>query len=353
MTGTCIYCHKNGQMSREHYLPACFGSFKNFEPLYGKLCGECNRKIGGLEEQFCRCGPEAFYRIYLGIKGRKHHEKPSPFYRRSAGGHRIEMKAKHPTRDLEIYCEMIPKTGETVPARQIIVKDQNEKLHAILITDSIQESQDLKKELDYRSIREVQFVESWCDVKEQDLMKKLCSIFKEKIDWDNTAPYHDKRKQLHVATITVNDRYFRTIAKISFHYLLKQFPNFTGFEDEFTGIKDFIMKGDDQEQWVQQVRGSFVGDLKSDKTTTKDYCHLVSIEKNQRKIYSRLQFFVGPKGIPPYYHVFIGNNPEKIIYPQMIGHQFVYFDKPDQGGYIGRMDPMHSITHIVLPKMFQ
>lgn len=354
MTGTCIYCRKHGQLSREHYLPACLGSFRNFEPLYEKLCGECNGKIGRLEEQFCRCGPEAFFRIHIGIGGRKHHEKPSPFYRGSAGGHRIEVKVRHPTREVDIYCEMVPETEDTVPARQIIVQDQdrNGKLHAILITDNIKDPQDLEKELEDRGLSKVRFVESWCDPNEQDLMKKVCSIFKEEINWDNTVPYHDRRRQLHVATITVNERYFRTIAKIAFHYLLKQFPHFTGFEDEFAGIKDFIMNGGDQDRWIRQFRGPFVEDLKNGQTT-KSYCHLLSLEKNQHKIYSRLQFFVGPKGIPPYYGVLIGNVPGIIDYPLMAGHQFVYFDKPDQEGYIGRMDPMRTISHIVLPKMLR
>jgi len=81
----CSYCGKEEANSQEHYLPACLGSFRNFGKLDNKMCRKCNSEIGRIEEQFCRCGPEAFFRIVLGIKGRKHHEKPSPFYRGSAG----------------------------------------------------------------------------------------------------------------------------------------------------------------------------------------------------------------------------------------------------------------------------
>jgi hypothetical protein len=59
----CIYCSKEKANSKEHYLPACLGSFRNFEQLSGKLCSSCNGRISKLEEQFCRCGPETFFRI--------------------------------------------------------------------------------------------------------------------------------------------------------------------------------------------------------------------------------------------------------------------------------------------------
>jgi hypothetical protein len=82
----CIYCGKEEANSREDYLPRCLGSFRNFGKLENKLCRKCNGAIGKIEEQFCRCGPEAFFRIVKGIKGRKYHKKPSPFYRGSSGG---------------------------------------------------------------------------------------------------------------------------------------------------------------------------------------------------------------------------------------------------------------------------
>ena len=348
MASSCSYCHKRAQMSREHYLPRCLGSFGNYEPLKDKICEECNSKISVLDEQFCRCGPEAFFRIYLDIGGRKDYEKSLAFYRGSAGGKRIEMKTKHPILDCDIYCEVIPGTEKTEPARQIILEDQDGKFHSILISDNMKEPDDLRKELRSRGIRKVKFVECWGSVNKQNLMEKLCSVFGGKINWSSTTPYQDTRKQLHVTTISVTDKYFRAVAKIAFHYFLKQFPHFTGFEDELADIKEFIMKGGDQDRWVQQLRGSFVEQLRNG-MTTENYCHLLGIEKNQNEIRCRLQFFVGPTGVFYYYEVFVGRNPEKIIYPERIGHQFVYFNEPDQEGYIGRMDSMHSIMHIVLP----
>ena len=344
----CIYCGTPGQMSREHFLPVCLGNFRNCEPLTDKLCKACNERISVLEEQFCRCGPEAFYRIYLGIEGRKYHKRPSPFYRGSAGGKRIEIKSKHPTLDLDIYCELEPGTDKTVPARQIIVQDRHGKFHPILIDEYIKEPDDLKNELEKRGLADARFVECWSKDTDEDLLKRFCSIFKEEVNWSDTVPYDDTEKQIHVATISVTSSHFRSIAKIAFHYFLKNFSHFSGFEEEFRGIKDLIINCNDVDKWVRQVQGFFVEDLKHSMTTS-NYCHLLGVDKNPHKISTKVQFFVGPKGTYHYYEVLIGRNPETIYYPQSIGHQFVYFDKPDQDGFVGRMDPLRTIRRELLP----
>ena len=59
----CIYCNKLAADSEEHSFPAALGMdrIKGFVKLKGKLCKECNSRIGGIEEQFLRCSPEAFF----------------------------------------------------------------------------------------------------------------------------------------------------------------------------------------------------------------------------------------------------------------------------------------------------
>ena len=113
----CIYCNAKEADSGEHFMPACLGRFRNFEQLNNKLCSECNRKIGKLEEQFCRCGPEQFFRIIKGIKGREHHRKVNPFYRGSAGGGYIVAESRHPTLDCMIFCEIEEGGENAFPAR--------------------------------------------------------------------------------------------------------------------------------------------------------------------------------------------------------------------------------------------
>ena len=186
----CIYCGKRDSISSEHYLPVCLGRFRNLEPLQDKLCSKCNSKIGLLEEQFCRCGPEAFFRILFGIKGRSHHKKPSPFYRGSAGGKYIVTTTKHPTRDCDIYCEMEEGSENTFPARQVIFEDQEGKLHPILITDSMKTSDDLEKAIQKKGIVNGKPVECWtASPDEQGWIEELLGRFKTQFSWNETLSF--------------------------------------------------------------------------------------------------------------------------------------------------------------------
>lgn len=331
-------------------MPACLGNFRNFELLYNKLCSQCNSEIGLIEEQFCRCGPEAFFRRIIGIKGRRHHKSINPFYRGSAGGQRIVMKTTHPTLDCSIFCEIEEGGGvNAYPASQVIVRDSEGKYHPILITPNIKTAHDLRSEIEAKKLGSCNLVECWASSEEEEWIEKLCEGFDVRINWSETTPYQKMGNVQFVATFTVNSYYFRAIAKVAFHYFLKHFKQFTGHEDELMGIKLLIREGGDPDQWVKQVRGSFVMGLIPGVTTTDKYGHFLVVEKNERYIRAKLHFFVGPKGAPPqYYEVLIGKNPERIIYPQSIGHQFVYFDEIDEDGYCGRVDELRTISRQLL-----
>jgi len=249
------------------------------------------------------------------------------------------MKARHPTKDFDIYCEVEPRTNKTRPARQVVVQDREGKYPAILITDDIKDPDDLKAKLIEMGIKEAKFEECWAHAEEQGLMRKLCSLFEGRINWDRMSPYSDTGERQHVVSFFLTRKYFQAVAKIAFHYCLKQFSHLTGIEAEFDGIRSFIMSGGKEHNWVQQKRGSFVYGLNKGMTTDK-FCHLIGVEIKPELIPARLQFFVGPRGKFPYYEVSIGGNPGKIITHQRVGHQFVYFDGKDRNGFVGSMDPM-------------
>lgn len=340
----CIYCNENEANSGEHYLPACLGNFLNYEKLYNRLCVGCNEEIGKLDEQFCRCGPATLFRMMLGIKGRRCHKKVDPIYRGSSGGKRVVIETAHPTLDCSIFCEIEKGSGNVYPARQIIVVDSDDSCHPILITEDIKESADLKKEFEKRRLKNPRLVESWASLEERAWIDNLSGYFDFQSPGNRDYSYLTQKQAKITATFGVTDKYFRGIAKIAFHYFLKFFAQFNGNEKQFAGIKEFIKSGGNPDNWVRQIEGSFIAGLNPGATTTDRYCHLIAVEKNERVIRAMLNFFVGPGGVPShYYEVFIGQNPEGIIYPQVLGHQFVYYDKVGEDGYSGRMDLLVSI----------
>jgi len=46
MSSVCIYPGPHGVMSDEHYLPAALGRFEGYDPLYDRVCRNCNKRIG-------------------------------------------------------------------------------------------------------------------------------------------------------------------------------------------------------------------------------------------------------------------------------------------------------------------
>src|SRR4051794_40110990 len=88
----CIYCPANPD-SVEHPLPAALGEFREAPLLRDRICKACNnRRIGVLDEQLSRSGPEALLRRFYGINGRENHDKVNVFERGSAGGHRLDLR---------------------------------------------------------------------------------------------------------------------------------------------------------------------------------------------------------------------------------------------------------------------
>src|ERR1700760_1594507 len=89
----CIYCGAIAD-SLEHPLPAALGEFKDAPLLDGRICKPCNNKrLGLLDEQLTRCGPEALLRRFYNVQGRTTHEGINVFERGSAKGHRIDLRA--------------------------------------------------------------------------------------------------------------------------------------------------------------------------------------------------------------------------------------------------------------------
>jgi len=101
----CIYCQQTAD-SLEHPLPAAFGEFESAPQLVDRICRKCNNeRLGVLDEQLTRCGPEAFIRRFYGVQGRGSHDPVNSFYRGSAKGQRLEMKVFDSKFGFEVLLE--------------------------------------------------------------------------------------------------------------------------------------------------------------------------------------------------------------------------------------------------------
>jgi hypothetical protein len=251
----CLYCHEIPE-SEEHPLSAALGEFSGGPTLINRICKQCNeRRIGLLDEQFVRCGPAAVLRKRLGIEGREHHQKVNPFYRGSAGGQPIKFLSW----DESLQCELlIEQTGRDQAGHlvQLILRGQAGPCHYIPLTSKMtieslrQKVVALKLTFPLPEVRLIHdpvteqwavdlFKQLWPDVTMPDTTKGASSFSGGKVQFE------------------VTDRYFRAIAKIGFHYFLTQFPNYSGHESIFSGIRDFII--DDTRGLVPARINQFIG----------------------------------------------------------------------------------------------
>jgi hypothetical protein len=66
----CIYCHRLPD-GEEHWLPRSFGAFRGNSLLKGRICTECNARLGRtLDQELIRTGHTGMTRQLLGISGR-------------------------------------------------------------------------------------------------------------------------------------------------------------------------------------------------------------------------------------------------------------------------------------------
>ncbi len=349
----CIYCGVRGSFSKEHYLPRCLGKFRGFETLNDRICTDCNNSFSEIERHFCRMSPEAFFRKFLGIEGRKHHKPYNPFQETYHGTVPIEMRGKLPEEDLEILWE--PEKRGIHEMFQIVIHDSNGQTRQIRISESMMENpSELENKIKEFDIENAQDVICAANPEEQEKVTQLLSkVFPNKqFIWQEPSP--DGRRVDAVIRITIFDKYARAIAKIAFHYFLKQFPRYRGSEPEFEEIRKFIKTGEniksgnDINRFVKFTRRPIASIL--GKRNSGNWCgHLLAGVINYSNFYVWAQFFVGA-GVGTFtYNVYLGRNPSRIIYEEARAHGFAYFDDGQQDGYDGEMEEIVPIKHLQLP----
>ncbi len=344
----CIYCGEAKRTSREHYLPECLGNFKGFQTLDGRICRDCNGKIGrALEDQFCHAGEIGFMRHALGTQGKKAHKKRvNPFRRGSAGAPPYNMKGKMLGGDREALFEVIEGSiANAMYIPHMTVTDDAGQEHYIRIPDDMTDSTELEERIKALGIEKIKQVNILVPTSERERVDKLVSgLPVTTSDWTD-LPMKDGPVSL-IANYEVDDKYFRAIAKIGFHYVLKHFA-FRGDEDEFANIRNFIMDGGDITQFVSHSKKQITEQVKWGMVTTT-YTHFIIAKSEPGHLSCSLQFFLGPHvSTPDVYTVELGRTQSKIY--SEAGHAFSYYPDGPQDGFTGvmvKLENYHPIIHL-------
>jgi len=331
------------------------GSFKNQPTLKYRVCKKCDREIGKCEEQLIKCGPEALFRIILGIIGRSGSTSTSPFHRKHAGSGPIECKVKYPNTDYEVLVELIPGTGEFQPLSQIVLIGSDGQCEQILFTDKNATSRILKERIS--SIKLVKPWKIWLFgmlEEEQEIALNLLKAEGINIGEElkeNIQPCNEPVES--ITTVQVDKKYFRAVVKVSFHYFINYSEYFSGSEPTFEAVRRFIRYGEGEiDCFVRQRRGNLVREL-SKNFRPKYYGHFLIGSFCRNIIHGKVQFFIGHDSDPPYFEVILARNPFSIsLPPETFGHFYVYFSPDKRKQYDGKMEKLGVSQRIIFPSCF-
>jgi hypothetical protein len=336
----CIYCNSEGPFSEEHSLPMSLGEFKGFPYILNKVCKDCNTKIGKSEEQFGRSGPEAFFRKYLGVRGRVTHDVVNPFLRGSMGANPIEFKSKLPGEEIEILWEFNPE-GKTVrEVRQIVFIDEEGKSYPLRISDWMKSTDQIRAKMEELGLKGKNLsARVFAPDEEMFSVESLVSSLGKTFEW--LPPQPTDQIQGAQITLSVTDHYFRAIAKIGFHYLLSASDYFEGNESYFESIRKFIMEGGNTEDFVTQNFEPIISFPSNYRPLY--WGHVLVAEQIHGYIQARLQFFLGPQYDPPTHIVRLAHMPILLCNPMSYGHYFRYYESEPIEKYYGEVEPLDSL----------
>jgi hypothetical protein len=296
-----------------------------------------------------KCGPEALFIANLGIKGR-HKNSVSPFERKHAGHGPIKMKDKIPGFDDEFLFKPKGDGGNAEFLNQILIKDSTGQWYQVPVANisnlDLEGLQHLIKAENIKNpISEVATIGENNETTDH-IFSLLKQIFKGDEKTEIINPFQGVIKGS--GRLTYDDRYFRGIAKIAFHYYLAfNEIGHIGSEPIFKPIRDFICYGKGKtDDFISKHKGYFVKNPEIAST----FGHIFYSEVTSGSIVTLEQLFVGPGYNPPYYKIIISKNPFLIEIPrQAFGHNYVYLPHDQRKQYDGTFHELAIANRIKTP----
>lgn len=338
---TCLYCPKPA-LSLEHIIPAALGEFEHAPLLQDRICRTCNNQLGLLDEQMTRSGPEAFIRRYYNITGRPGHESVNPFYRGSAGGKRLEMKAFDPNLGFEILFERTD--GDYRQLRQLVFIEQTSRKTGHIPIGEKMTPEELRaayKRLELTPPLDMYVI---CGQEEMQWVQELVSATSPGTGFGPGSQGTKIYGSGTPVSFSLAERYFRAVAKIGFHYFLSQFPQYSGHEQKFADIRRYITTGDKDvnraNEFVGERKVPLVGEALGGARPHGWVGHILCADVTNGEYRAHVQTFICEDFQPRIYTILLGRSPHDLA-NSSAGHAFVYF----RGGYHGKFaGEAHPLT---------
>ena len=346
----CIYCPRppNGE---EHWLPRSFGAFLGNSLLKGRICTECNARLGRLlDQELIRTGHTGMTRQILGISGRSGQPSTNVF----------EYRAAQLQKPIEAESASIVP-GQLVPI-QAVGRNPDGTLKAVqqrtltIATGGGERVMVFPRAWGAKQLRDaaaarglvgwkvvrahaappetaMEFVAASLGVIREVFGPSPIDIYESRLE----APTGET--EYRRVRFNLNREYLRAIVKLAFHYLLWACPWIGGDESEFESVRAFVSDGSGDERAFVQLHDCLV-DHTGVKNGAEPDCHLFVAFASGHELLVTLHLFSQPAGPEfPSFVARLGNRPEATPLGWLRGHIAHYSE-----GIPGHVGELRELT---------
>ncbi len=344
-TEKCIYCGNSFNPNKgegDHIIPVQLGEFRN-DIRFRRICTLCNSKIGRSEQQFLLCGIESFFRDLVKPKIPKKRQRGRSQIKASMG-----VPGPQSTIDHGDHRELVKRSKDNptniFPVNQIVIHDDQGNEYFIELFSGMC-PEHLKAKLEKYGISKINKIWLHWDMEHQSEFQQLM-----KKTWPKSELHSLPETEAGIPqvkgriTFKVTDHYFRSLAKIAFHYyLVHSRRGFRGDEQCFGPMRDFIMNGGNDKTFFNQSGPKFVipfGEIPSGCVITPNqWCHIIAADETNKVAVVYLQLFVGRGCVPKPHHIKLADINSSILIPSSTwGHVYLYDESQRSDRYAGRVE---------------
>jgi hypothetical protein len=146
----------------------------------------------------------------------------------------------------------------------------------------------------------------------------------------------------------LGERYFRGIAKIGFHYFLSQFPQYSGHETMFAGIRSFISEETNEpvrrvNDFIQHRNHPLIFQMLDDAARPDGWkAHIIAAEIKPGLALAHVQMFLTQENPGLIYTVKLAEDLA-FVDPAVAAHAYRYFPDGKEGAFSGEASALPAI----------
>jgi len=344
----CIYCGNSFDPRKgqgDHVIPAILGEFRGDLRFRG-ACPECNQRIGCSEQQLLQGGPERLLRGIVKPWSKRGARRGS-----SRMGSVLGAPTPEPTVDMGDHHALVRQSPDdprtAFPVDQIVALDGKGSEHRVPVHKGMRPEQ-LRERLKKSGANEITRIWIHCGPEDVADFRDLAETVYPGGSFTETPltepGMHEMAGRIK---FTVNDHYFRAVAKIAFHhYLIHNRRRLRGDESGFEALRQFILHGGDIERFFNPSARRFAVPFGKDTSgrlwAPARWCHLLAFDETEDIAVARVQLFAGPEAVLPPHYVTLGKIDTKVFAPELVwGHVYFYYEEEERdSNYAGWVDEL-------------